>query len=851
MSREAELEARIAELEEENLCLERIRDALIERVEAGGVVRAHPYAAFEHSVVLAEQVRERTFELNSTLDQLKISNQALSAAKAEAEIAHQVLSDAIESTSDAFALFDEQGLLQLANHRFLELWGVRESEGGAITLSQCVRRGWLNGILMSVSPQNGIYQLCNGRWLQMNKRSTGAGGTVVLLTDITALKMAEAAERESALAEKMRLLQQTVDNLSQGVALVSQTGEVELCNALFVDMVGVDMSELPDANFITLIKHSQLTDVEQVPVEERRSNRVCRAQDGRFIEVRSHQLDDGGLIYTYTDITEHILHAEALQESERWVRMITDQVPALIAYVGADRCVHFANRVYDAWYGWEHNTTLGLRLDVVHGEQRWARLRPYVEQVLAGEQVTFEIKDFNAKGELRYLLYAYVPNIDNHGKVSGFFVMIRDITERKLSAVALEQAYQGMEQRVRERTSELTELNEQLREEIGERKVIESHLLTAKQEAEEANISKTKFLAAVSHDLLQPLNAARLFTGALADRDLAPEIAEMTGQVATALNDVESLISTLVDISRLDAGVLKPDINVFNLKLLLNHMGAEFKRQAQEAELRFSCVASRDIYVRSDSALLSRVLRNLLTNALRYTEAGGRVLLGVRQRGDRVEVQVCDTGCGIADSQIGLMFGEFRRGSSKARDKGLGLGLSIVDKISALLDHPVKVCSQLGRGSIFSVSLPIAEAPPLIAPTVQSSAPVMSLEGMRIWVIDNDPAICEGARQLLRGWQAQVDVFTEDPLLSMPDVQQIPDVILIDYHLDDDQNGLELADRYKTHAGVRSADIIMITANHSAELAQEIRARNLQLLHKPLRPLKLKTTLMHLWKQRS
>ena len=170
---------------------------------------------------------------------------------------------------------------------------------------------------------------------------------------------------------------------------------------------------------------------------------------------------------------------------------------------------------------------LGETIGRVHGEAQFERLRPYAERALAGESVTFEIEEPNAVGENRYLLKAYVPNIGTQGKPVGFFVMIRDITERRRTAMALQQAYQNLEQRVRERTSELTDLNQQLRQEIGERKTIESRLREAKREAEQANLSKTKFLAAVSHDLLQPLNAARLFTGALLDQPMPERIGHL------------------------------------------------------------------------------------------------------------------------------------------------------------------------------------------------------------------------------------------------------------------------------------------------------------------------------------
>ena len=218
---------------------------------------------------------------------------------------------------------------------------------------------------------------------------------------------------------------------------------------------------------------------------------------------------------------------------------------------------------------------LGQSLRAVHSEEHCRRLEPFIERALSGESVTFEFAETNHNHQDRYMLRSYVPNRLANGEVVGIFVLIRDITERRRTAEALHQAYQHLEQRVRERTAELTNLNSQLRREIDERTQMEARLREAKGEAELANLSKTKFLAAVSHDLLQPLNAARLFTSALLEkRDMADSKA-LVRNVSNSLEDVESLLGTLVDISKLDAGVIKPDIAPFAVSDLLENLAAE------------------------------------------------------------------------------------------------------------------------------------------------------------------------------------------------------------------------------------------------------------------------------------
>lgn len=202
---------------------------------------------------------------------------------------------------------------------------------------------------------------------------------------------------------------------------------------------------------------------------------------GRIIEVKTHALPDGGYVNTYTDITERHQYAETLKESERWIRLITDHVPALIAYVGDDLQYRFTNKVYEDWYGWEQGSLLGMTIADVHGQAHFNELVPYLQRALSGENVTFDIAEKNGAGDLRFLLKSYVPNMDANGKPIGIFVMIRDITERRKVAMELESAYQNLELRVRERTSELTEVNEQLRSEIEERSQVEARLREAKK----------------------------------------------------------------------------------------------------------------------------------------------------------------------------------------------------------------------------------------------------------------------------------------------------------------------------------------------------------------------------------
>ncbi|KMT57233.1 PAS domain-containing hybrid sensor histidine kinase/response regulator [Pseudomonas fildesensis] len=536
--------------------------------------------------------------------------------------------------------------------------------------------------------------------------------------------------------------------------------------------------------------------------------------------------------------------AQKAQESERWIRLITDNVPALIGYLNADLVYEFTNKVYEEWYCWPRGMMLGQSLREVHSEQHCQRLDAYVARALAGESVTFEFAETNIKNQERYMLRSYVPNMLASGEVVGIFVLIRDITERRRTAEALHQAYLHLEQRVAQRTSELTSLNDQLLQEIDERRRMESRLREAKLEAEQANLSKTKFLAAVSHDLLQPLNAARLFTSALLERPSET----LVRNVSNSLEDVENLLGTLVDISKLDAGVIKADIAPFALSELLDNLAAEYTELARSEGLALHFVGCSAL-VRSDIQLLARILRNLLSNAIRYTYKG-RVVLGCRRQHQRLLIQVWDSGMGIAEERLEEIFQEFKRGDVQRpdQDRGLGLGLAIVEKIAGILGHRITVKSWPGKGSMFSVEVPVSATAPRSLPQPSMSEPMLErLQGARVWVLDNDAAICAGMRTLLEGWGCRVvTALSEQDLARQVDNYHAEaDLLIADYHLDNDQNGVDAVARINARRG-SAIPAMMITANYSNELKLQIRELGHTLMHKPVRPMKLKTAMSHL-----
>lgn len=834
----------VEQLKKQNTVLKKINHALMERVENHGNHFA-PYDAFESSVYLAEQVREKTQELKNTLAKLERSNRALTQANDKANLFQQRFIDAIESISEAFVLLDSDGRIILQNSTFSSFWedlGLPTDVG--VNLNDLKDRAKNLGIIRHVHPGDAynikpVYKLSNGRWFQLNERRTMEGGWVMLYSDITALKNAENVRYEQGMAKKSLLLQSLVDNISQGVVLISSQQQIEVWNNRFAQISQLSPILLKEKPYFSNI--SNLTELDLASKKEH-TYYVQTLSNGTVVEIRDHHLQNGKLIKTYTDITERHRYAESLKKKEQWLRLITDNVPAMIAYVGADLKFQFTNQVYMNWYGHSESEIYGLEDLKANTNIDFSKLKPYVDKALAGESVSFETEEKSLTGEISYLLKSYVPNIDAEGQVLGFFVLIRDITDRRKNALALQKAHDLLEIRVHERTS-------QLQTEIQGHQQAQVDLVKAIKEADQANMSKTKFLAAVSHDLLQPLNAAQLFNSSLSEQVQNTTLEPIVNSVDASLSDLENLICTLVDISKLDAGVVRADKSSFKLADLLDNLANEYQQQASQYDVNLHYVTT-DIIVHSDSVLLARVLRNFLSNAFRYTD-NGKVLLGCRRQGNFVSIEVWDNGVGIAEEKINEIFQEFKRlQSSKISFRnGLGLGLAIVDKIAKVLDHSIKVNSIQSKGSMFAIQVPIGKIDKV---STQNSLPSQILQNTIlaqrvIWVIDNDASICDGMARLLGGWDCIViTALSLEDLEQQVDVsQEHADILIVDYHLDNDETGLSAANQINSRRDL-PIPTLMITANYSKSLKNEVESTGILLLNKPVKPMKLKTTMLHL-----
>lgn len=414
----------------------------------------------------------------------------------------------------------------------------------------------------------------------------------------------------------------------------------------------------------------------------------------------------------------------------------------------------------------------------------------------------------------------------------GFVMSFTDITAFRKAEQALKDANESLEHRVSERTRELSQLN--------------FELSRATRTAEEANDSKTRFLAAVSHDLMQPLNAARLFSAALSHQEQLPDEAkELVSHLDSSLRSAEDLISDLLDISRLEGGTVTPHPLAFELRPWMEALGAEFAVLAEQQGIIFRMHAP-DIRVQSDPRLLRRIIQNFLTNAFRY--AKGKVLLGVRRQHNHIRLEVWDCGPGIPDDKLKFIFEEFKRLDSHQtrEEKGLGLGLAIADGLCKVLQHPIQVQSRLGKGSVFSVTVPLLprQAVRQIPQTRSLPQSNTALKGMKIICVDNEPSILTGMHSLLSRWQCEVKLARNlEDCKTIIAEGFIPDAALLDYHLDHGQTGLEVIQEMRTLLTAPALPSILISADVQPEVAALARTRGLDFLPKPVKPASLRALL--------
>ena len=373
-------------------------------------------------------------------------------------------------------------------------------------------------------------------------------------------------------------------------------------------------------------------------------------------------------------------------------------------------------------------------------------------------------------------------------------------------------------------------------------------LKVQKNEADQANQAKSKFLAAASHDLRQPLHALSLFTSVLDESTDSPKTRRVVDQIKLSVDALKNLFNALLDISRLDAGVIQAEKINFYLQPMLDTLTNDFKPLAREKGLRFDRPVCPHA-VHSDPTLLERVLRNYISNAIRYTDSG-EIKVSCIADGINITINVIDAGVGIAEKHQQVIFEEFYQLSNPERDrsKGLGLGLAIVQRMAKLLGHPIAVDSQLGKGSTFSICVPQAQT---VEEKVADNAAVTTDEQLVsnkfVVIVDDEASIREGMQSLLQKWGYEVICAADKQavLNLLRQQNRTPDGIITDYRLPDHKTGIDVIQAIHNEYN-KTIPALIVTGDTSVEELREANTSGFEVLHKPVAPIRLRTFLRHI-----
>ncbi len=647
-------------------------------------------------------------------------------------------------------------------------------------------------------------------------------------------------ETSQAVRFQRRITDATLDSISQGVSVIDSELRLVAWNQQYLTLLnypegmvykGMPIEELIQFNatrgLMGTLNVSNEVEKRLIYLRKRVPYRHERQYDGsRYLQIEGNPMPDQCYVTTYTDVSHYKLIEQKLLKSENDIRFYTDNAPAMLAYVDKNHQLKFANKAYLQFFSKNGDQLIDRHIDTLYLQTDLQKRMPYLVTALTGIPQTFEMELNDIRGVKHFVLGNYVPDSEEQ-QVKGVFVIIQDISSRRKAELALQKAKSELEQRVNERTLELLKTNQQLE--------------TAKQKAEKANSSKTKFIADASHDLLQPFNAARLFSSLLSEQShqLPQELKNTVLNLDQSLKSAENLLGALLDIAKIDAGGMTVEKNHFCIKVLFDQLKNQYQSLASKKSLKFTIMNS-NYAVYSDQKLLYRVLQNLTYNALKYTEKGG-VLIGCRKRAEQLQILVIDTGIGLSESEQDIIFQEFLR-LNKVKDQGshgLGLGLSIVERIVKQLDHPLNIISEPLKGSTFLVTVPLTD-PKLVEQQSVIEAPLGVHENKPcILCIDNEQQILTGMNQLLSNWGYPVHCANgSQQALSLLKQGKKARILLVDYHLDN-ETGLTTIDQIKKQFP-EQYHVVIITANRTETLRKTIEEEGYSLLLKPIKPAMLR-----------
>ena len=656
---------------------------------------------------------------------------------------------------------------------------------------------------------------------------------------------ARLAEANAATEQARTDLTDAIETVSEGFALFSPDDKLVLSNSRFCQQM-LDVADelhpgLSFVDYVQLVSESRFLDLPdgQNPSDWAK-RRVSRHRDksvmfnvrliwDRWLQVSEHRTNNGGTVILQTDIMriEREARRKLIDKQARMVRATLD-------HLNQGVCIFDRNARLAGWnrkvgtllsvpatrfrIGAGFHQLLDRLSDDIRFEGGVTRkdLVSWIAQTADRPPLSFEIRSGDSM-----TLAVFCQEMPDH----GFVISFTDVSAEREAARALFDANELLEQRVLDRTLDLED---------------------ALAAAERANASKSRFVAAASHDLLQPLSAAKLYVSALDGPTRTSSDKAIIRKAESALSSVEQIIDALLDISRLEAGKASFDVAPVPLMDVLTPLQSEMAPLAKTKGLDFKMVPSSAL-IQSDAAFLRRILRNLISNAIRYTDAG-KVLVGARRHGRSIRVEVWDTGPGLAEEDQDLIFKEFSRLDTRASaSEGLGLGLAIVERACARLGHPLGLWSEVNRGSGFFVSLPLADGHGERPRTDPPRSGAASLEqiGLIVLLVDNDLEFRRALSLLMERWGVSVlDAENGAEALSLLEAIQIcPDAVLIDQQLGCEQTGLDLLKDLRERYPRFPAAIV--SANRSSALRQACQDADVPLINKPIVPQRLESFLMN------
>ncbi|MDO9638603.1 MAG: PAS-domain containing protein [Pseudotabrizicola sp.] len=667
---------------------------------------------------------------------------------------------------------------------------------------------------------------------QVRDRTRDLERALDLLNDSNA-RLGEATRSAEAARQN---LANAIETVQEGFALFDAGDVLVLCNSRF----GMHMEDIRDAlrpglAFDTYVDRVSRSRFLELPDGESPGDWAIRRKRrhhdrhvifnvrmiwDRWVQVSEHRTADGGTVILQTDVTDIIRserqeRGKLLDDQARMIRATLDHINQGVSIFDAQaRLVGWNARLGQLLaipvarfrVGTSFDTLLTrFREDITLPDGMTdARLGEWVRAGAGRSPLSFELRHGDD-----LILAVFAQEMPD----GGFVMSFTDVTAERAAIKALSRANETLEARVMDRTLELED---------------------ALAHAERANASRSRFVAAASHDLLQPLSAAKLFIASIGGEGVPPEAVEALEKAQNALVSVEGILDALLDISKLESGRAAVSVGQVGLRPILAQLAAEFTAIAAAKGLRLT-VRLSDAVVMTDPAYLRRILQNLIGNAIRYTDRG-RVVVAARRRGGMIRLEVWDTGPGIPENEQDNIFKEFHRLNARASaSEGMGLGLAIVERACALLGHPLGLSSRLGRGTCFMLQLPCVTAEETLPPPAPAAPrPRMRLQGKIGFLVENDPDLCRAMGLLLEKWGLSVlDADSGEAALALIDELGIlPDFFLVDHQLGDGMTGIDFIRTLRAvHGDVPTR---LVTANRSPQVRAQAQAEGVTLMMKPM-----------------